>query len=238
MNYLLFIGSFLLGILIKLYDEIVDNNLISIYNLLIQISIVLLSLYIFKQNILFMVYALILFCFDYICDYIYINNKIIDITQIAMNNIFWYFYTILLLFLFFMYHKNIHINFNTKTYTYILVVSFSVIILFIEAYLFSEESSNIKILIRIIYFFVYIFTTLFTIYFKSYFYITVPLTQLFWVGYLLTFIIFKQYIIPNSSINIIGTLTYIWKKLKSKKLQQKLKEKKGRKRSQQIKTIF
>ena len=54
MNYLLFIGSIILGSLFKSYDEIVDNNLkINIYLLyLLQICIIILSILLCNVDIL------------------------------------------------------------------------------------------------------------------------------------------------------------------------------------------
>jgi hypothetical protein len=141
-----------------------------------------------------------------------------------MNDLFWHIYAIVLIPIFIFNYKNIfNINFNiTKIFILIVCIIFILIIIICEIYLFPEENSSAKILFRLYSIILLIIITFITIYFKSYFYSCTPLIILFCIGYFATSLIFKQYIIPDSSINISGTLTYIWKKLKSKKLQQKL----------------
>jgi hypothetical protein len=242
MNYLLFIGSIILGSLFKSYDEIVDNNLKinKEYIFFLQIIIIFLSFYLYYKDALFMIICIIIYYYEYINDYILVKYKFINNNQITMNDLFWHIYAIVLIPIFIFNYKNIfNINFNiTKIIILIVCIIFILIIIICEIYLFPEENSSAKILFRLYSIILLTIITFITIYFKSYFYSCTPLIILFCIGYFATSLIFKQYIIPDSSINIIGTLTYIWKKLKSKKLQQKLKEKKGRKRSQQIKTIF
>ena len=65
MNYLLFIGSLILGSLFKLYDEIVDNNLKinKEYIVILQISMIFLSVYLYYKDALFMVFCIILYYF-------------------------------------------------------------------------------------------------------------------------------------------------------------------------------
>ena len=191
---------------------------------------IFLSVYLYYKDALFMVFCIILYYTAYIYDYILLDNKVIDHTQIAMNDSFWHIYAIVLIPIFIFNYKNIiTYNFNNiKNFTIILNFCIGFIMCLLEAYLFPEEISSAKILFRVLFLIYFIGITCIVLYFKSYFYIAIPLIYLFWIGYFATSLIFKQYIIPDSSINIIGTLTYIWKKLKSKKLQQKLNGKNGK----------
>ena len=234
MNYLLFIGSLILGSLFKLYDEIVDNNLKinKEYIVILQISIVFLSFYLYHKDSLFMVFCIIAYYSAYIYDYILLNNNVIDHTQIAMNDSFWHLYAIVLIPIFIFNYKNIitYNYINIKTNTFILTFCIGFILCLLEAYLFPEETSSAKIIFRILCLLFFCCSLFIILYFKSYFYIAIPLIYLFWTGYFATSIIFKQYIISDSSINILDTLTYIWKKLKSKKLKEKLKKKREKKK--------
>jgi hypothetical protein len=231
MNYLLFIGSIILGILFKSYDEIVDNNLKinKEYIIILQISMIFLSVYLYYKDTLFMIICIMAYYCAYIYDIILLNNKVINTTQLAMNNSFWHFYAILLIpMIIYNYTKIIQIKINNiKIYTFLIYITIGFFLCLFEAYLFPEENSSAKILTRIIYLVLYIILLLITSYFKIYFYRCIPLLLSFWLGYFATSVIFKQYIIPDSNINISGTFTYIWKKLKSKKLQQKLNGKNG-----------
>ena len=232
MNYLLFIGSLILGSLVKSYDEIVDNNLKinKEYIIILQINIIILSFYLYFKDTLFMIICIMAYYCAYIYDIILLNNKVINTTQLAMNNSFWHFYAILLIpMIIYNYTKIIQIKINNiKIYTFLIYITIGFFLCLFEAYLFPEENSSAKILFRLYSIILLIIITFITIYFKSYFYSCTPLIILFCIGYFATSLIFKQYIIPDSSINIIGTLTYIWKKLKSKKLQQKLNGKNGK----------
>ena len=233
MNYLLFIGSIILGIIVKAYDEIVDNNLKinKYYIIALQFSMIFLSFYLYFNDALFMLICTLGYYCAYIYDYILLNNKASNTTQLAMNDTFWHFYAILLVpMIIFNYNNILNINIDIiKIIILFLVIITVFTICLIEAYFFPEENSSIKILIRCLFILFNIIILSFTLYFNSYFYNCISLYISFWIGYITTFVIFKQYIIPGSNIHISDTLIYIWKKLKNKNLQKKLKRKRENK---------
>ena len=202
--------SFIIGILIKIYDEIIDNN-IEINNvlfLLIQLCIIVLGILICNADMMCLVYIFYL-------SIMYLLNILFKF--LLDNPINTYFYIICTFICIGLFIKNIN-KIGTK---YILLNICILVYTICESFIFSEEYSIAKLIFN---------CTLFIIMIYSLFYQIFITDETLFIngtciamGYVLTWLIFKQYI-TNDYVNLIDTYSYIWKKLI--KIFKKLKRKK------------
>ena len=210
--------SFIFGSLVKAYDEIVDNNLkINIYLLyLLQICIIILSILLCNVDILttFFLSSLSLLYFLNIY-FNFLMDKPLDT----------YFYIICAFICIGLFIKNI----NKISFKYIIMIIYMLILTIIENYISPEEYSIFKLIYRIILLFIFIISLFINNYFFEFNNIIITM-----IGYILTWIIFKQYI-TNKYVNLIDVYSYIWKKLK--KIYKKLKTRKMIKLLQKIRFV-
>ena len=109
------------------------------------------------------------------------------------------------------------------------MIIYMLILTIIENYISPEEYSIFKLIYRIILLFIFIISLFINNYFFEFNNIIITM-----IGYILTWIIFKQYI-TNKYVNLIDVYSYIWKKLK--KIYKKLKSKKMIKLLQKIRFV-
>ena len=208
--------SFIFGSLVKLYDEIIDNKIkINTYLLyLIQICIIILGVLICNVDIYNM-------CYLCLISLIYLLN--IYFKFLYDNPIDTYFYIISTFIFIGLFIKNI----NLVNIKHIFIAIILIIITFIEGYLYSEEYSIFKLISRTNLLISFLLILIFNVFNVLNNFIVI------YIGYILTWLIFKQYI-TNKYVNLIDVYSYIWKKIK--KLYKKLKSKKMIKLLQKINT--
>jgi hypothetical protein len=153
--------SFVLGSLIKIYDEIIDNNIKikkSIINI-IKISIIILYTYIGFNYPLVIVYTFFLFVASYLCTSKIFKSTSKDGGEIKeMDDIYWsqlFYYTVFLMVILFFKFKNKIITNNIfsdyKLIIFFIVVIATVTMILIEFYMVTEEYSKDKLNIRFLF---------------------------------------------------------------------------------------
>lgn len=175
----IFIITFLYGIILKIYDDIIDNKLI-INKLIIDffcymtISLITLSCYLSKSfSLIYLEMTLLTFAMDYIYTYQFkIDTKESKDFQ-GMNDSIWI-YTCCISAIFIAYHffKN-KVNFKIddhKFYTFLVFVIVNFFIITLDIYFTPEHSSNKKYYARLTVFFLILFTIIAMIRYNDYFY--------------------------------------------------------------------
>ena len=205
---MLLVFSLIFGALLKIYDELIDNK-ISINKylfILIQLCIIILGVLICNTDSLCLVYVFFL-------SVMYLLNIIFKF--LLENPIDTYFYIISTFIIISLFIRNI----NKIKFEHIIINIIILILTIIESFVFSEEYSIAKLIYNFNELIFFTFFLCFNIYTNNIFINATGIA----IGYVLTWVIFKQYIV-NKYINIIDIYSFIWKKLK--KIYKKLKSKK------------
>tara|TARA_B110000208_G_scaffold161876_1_gene197793 strand:- start:1345 stop:1959 length:615 start_codon:yes stop_codon:yes gene_type:complete len=201
MNIIDIFISFMLGVLIKLYDEITDNNItIKKSNInIIKLSTVILYTYIGLKYPLIIIYTFFLFIASYIC-----TSKIFKSTSSngkelkEMDDPYWtqlFNYTLLLIIIILVKNKNkiLDIRINNKIINFIILIIQTIILIVVEFYFVTEEYSNQKMAIRKMFVICCLLLLIFAYNFRHLFYYEVVLFANMWfLGYFITWIIVKQ----------------------------------------------
>ena len=205
---MLLVFSLIFGALLKIYDELIDIK-ISINKylfILIQLCIIILGVLICNTDSLCLVYVFFL-------SVMYLLNIIFKF--LLENPIDTYFYIISTFIIISLFIRNI----NKIKFEHIIINIIILILTIIESFVFSEEYSIAKLIYNFNELIFFTFFLCFNIYTNNIFINATGIA----IGYVLTWVIFKQYIV-NKYINIIDIYSFIWKKLK--KIYKKLKSKK------------
>lgn len=175
----IFIITFLYGIILKIYDDIIDNklqinNLITDFFCYMTISLVTLSCYLSGSfSLIWLEMSLLTFVMDYLYTYRFKIETEESKDLQGMNDSIWV-YACFIAAIFTIYHiiKN-KFDFKIdcpKKYTLLIFVIINFFIVTIDIYFTPEHSSNKKYYTRLFVFFLILFTVITMIKYNDYFY--------------------------------------------------------------------
>ena len=207
--------SFILGSLIKLYDELIDNNIYINKNKknLLKGLIIIIYTYLGFKYPLIILYTFFLFISSYLSDTsILEKNQKKELKE--MDNEYWtilFYYTLLLLVIIIFKNKYniLKINYkNIKVITFTIMIFITLILIVTEFYLIKEEYSRDKLIVRCFYIFVCILFLIISSFYKNLFYYNIVLFIIFWfLGYFITWILFKKIYLKNKKRKKLLTIS-------------------------------
>jgi xanthine/uracil permease len=239
--YFVFILSFILGCIIKVYDEIVDNKLNVSISFIESIKIFMIGittiLFLFENSFIFpFLFGL---CYNlYLGDMILIKYTNTPIEETAINDTYWnssiIYVTVLAVFIFFYNYKPyfftfksfIHFLFSKNKYIFSgIYIAFTFFSYLWESYYFTEENSSKKYYWRIIFVLYSIITCILFIVYKKYFILGLPMLKIWHIGYLVVWFCFKFFIRKTNNTEVVREKREKKKHKKNKKIAKKNKKK-------------
>jgi len=198
----IFIITFLYGIILKIYDDIIDNklqinNLITDFFCYMTISLVTLSCYLSGSfSFIWLEMSLLTFVMDYLYTYRFKIETEESKDLQGMNDSIWT-YTCIISAIFTIYHiiKN-EFDFKIdgpKKYTLLIFVIINFFIVTIDIYFTPEHSSNKKYYTRLFVFFLILFTVITMIKYNDYFYDGTIGIMLMHLGFLISSLLYLSF---------------------------------------------